>query len=218
MDEIPPIEEGRLRRFIAAKRVLDVFVGAAIVAVLSPILLLTAAAIKIFDPGPLLFSQIRGGWHGRPFRVYKFRTMRAGRTPDPKELVPLDHPEITSLGRLLRRTKIDEWPQLLNVLRGDMSLIGPRPTLLDQIEAYDDFQRLRLRVRPGCTGLAQIHGGASISWPERIRYDVYYVARASLRIDLWVILMTPWNILRGEDRVARPFAESACAARMPRKQ
>jgi sugar transferase EpsL len=218
MDETPPIDEGRLRRFIAAKRVIDLIVSATILLILSPFLLFVAAAIKILDPGPLLFSQIRGGWHGDPFRVYKFRTMRADRTPDPKELVPLDHPEITALGKLLRRTKIDEWPQLLNVLRGDMSLIGPRPTLLDQIEAYDEFQRWRLAVRPGCTGLAQIHGGASIEWPERIRYDVYYVARASLRIDLWVILVTPWTILRGEHRIATPFAESTCAAKMPKNQ
>jgi lipopolysaccharide/colanic/teichoic acid biosynthesis glycosyltransferase len=141
--------------------------------------------------------------------------MRAGRQPDPKELVPLDHPEITRLGRFLRRTKIDELPQIFNVLRGDMSLIGPRPTLLDQIEAYDEFSRLRLDVRPGCTGLAQIHGGAAISWPERIRYDVYYVARRTIWIDLWVILMTPWSILRGEKHTAKPFADSACANKMP---
>ena len=217
MDETPPIDAKRLRRFLAAKRAVDLIVGTVILLVISPVLLLAAAAIKLFDPGPLLFSQMRGGWHGRPFRVYKFRTMRAGRTPDPKELVPLDHPEITAVGRLLRRTKIDEWPQLLNVLRGDMSLIGPRPTLLDQIARYDEFQRKRLEVRPGCTGLAQIHGGASISWPERIRYDVYYVARSSLWIDLWVIAMTPVVILRGEHRAATPFAESSCAPKMPRK-
>lgn len=217
MDEIPPIDERRLRRFLAVKRAVDVLVGTAIVLLLSPILLLAAAAIKMVDPGPLLFSQIRGGWQGRSFRVYKFRTMRAGRTPDPKELVPLDHPEITGLGRLLRRTKVDELPQIFSVLNGDMSLIGPRPTLLDQIEKYDDFQRKRLEVRPGCTGLAQIHGGASISWPERIRYDVYYVARSSVWIDLWIIAMTPWVILRGEKITATPFAQSTCAPKMPRR-
>jgi lipopolysaccharide/colanic/teichoic acid biosynthesis glycosyltransferase len=194
---------------------MDLFLAAVVLILISPILLVTAILIKVLDPGPLLFSQIRGGWRGQPFRLFKFRTMRAGRQPDPKELVPLDHPEITRLGRFLRRTKIDELPQIFNVLRGDMSLIGPRPTLLDQIEAYDEFSRIRLDVRPGCTGLAQIHGGAGISWPERIRYDVYYVARRTIWIDLWVILMTPWSILRGEKHTAKPFADSACAKKMP---
>ena len=215
MDPIPPINATRLRRFITAKRWMDLLLGALILILISPLLLVTSILIELLDPGPLLFSQIRGGRRGEPFRLFKFRTMRAGRKPDPKELVPLDHPEITRLGRFLRRTKIDELPQIFNVLRGDMSLIGPRPTLLDQIEAYDEFQRIRLDVRPGCTGLAQIHGGAAISWPERIRYDVYYVARSTLWIDLWVILMTPGSILRGEKRTATPFAESACAHRMP---
>jgi sugar transferase EpsL len=217
MDEIPPIDEQRLRRFVAGKRVIDLVLGTIILALISPVLLLATAAIKIFDPGPLLFSQIRGGRHGKPFRVYKFRTMRAGRTPDPKELVPLDHPEITALGKLLRRTKVDELPQIFCVLRGDMSLIGPRPTLLDQIEQYDEFQRKRLLVRPGCTGLAQIHGGACIPWPDRIRYDVYYVARSTLWIDLWVMAMTPLAILRGERRTAKPFAESRCASTTARR-
>ena len=94
---------------------------------------------------------------------------------------------------------------------------GPRPTLLDQIEKYDEFERLRLEVRPWCTGLAQTHGGATIPWPERIRYDVYYVARASLWIDLWIMLMTPVAILRGEHRGATAFGESGCAEKMPRR-
>jgi lipopolysaccharide/colanic/teichoic acid biosynthesis glycosyltransferase len=214
MDPIPYIDPRRLARFIAIKRVVDVVKGTIILLILSPVLLLAALAIRLSGPGPILFSQTRGGWKGRPFRLYKFRTMRAGRTPDPKELVPLDHPEITRLGRFLRRTKIDELPQIFNVLRGDMSLIGPRPTLLDQIEAYDEFQRKRLEVRPGCTGLAQLHGGASIAWKERIRYDVYYVARCNLLLDLKVVLLTPWHILVGEGRTARPFAESRYARRM----
>lgn len=215
MDPIPHINQRRLRRFVAAKRFIDLLAGTLVLLMISPILLLVALAIKLFDPGPLLFSQVRGGWHGRPFRLYKFRTMRAGRTPDAREIVPLEHPDITPLGRVLRRTKLDELPQIFNVLRGDMSLIGPRPTLLDQIEAYDEFQRIRLAVRPGCTGLAQIHGGASIAWTERIRYDVYYVVRLAIRIDLWVVIMTPWSIARGEKRTATPFADSHCARKMP---
>jgi lipopolysaccharide/colanic/teichoic acid biosynthesis glycosyltransferase len=216
MDPLPRLDSTRLARFVALKRGIDLLGGVVVLIVLSPLLVLTVLAVLILDPGPILFSQTRGGWRGRPFRLYKFRTMRAGRRPDPLELVPLDHPEITPLGRLLRRTKIDELPQLLNVLRGEMSLIGPRPTLLDQIEKYDAFQRLRLEVRPGCTGLAQLHGGASIPWEERIRYDVYYVARGSLWLDMKVILLTPWHILVGEGRTVRPFAESPYAANMSR--
>ena len=118
--------------------------------------------------------------------------MRGGRTPDPKELVPLDHPEITSAGRLLRRLKIDELPQLINVLKGEMSLVGPRPTLPDQVAAYDDFRRQRLLARPGITGLAQVNGNATVPWDERILSDIAYVRLCSFTMDLGILLRTVW--------------------------
>lgn len=194
--------------YLPVKRLVDVVAATVALVLLSPILLGAWAAIKLTGGGPVLFTQTRIGMDERPFRVLKFRSMRADRTPDPKETVPLDHPEITRLGRLLRRTKIDELPQIFNVLLGDMSIIGPRPTLPDQVERYSEFERQRLWVRPGCTGLAQISGGATISWPERIRWDVYYVHHLSAGLDLQILFRTPIAILLGEKRIARHLNEA----------
>jgi len=167
--------------------------------------------VKLTSRGPVFFVQARSGRYGRDFRLLKLRTMRGGRAPDPKEIVPLDHPEITAIGRILRRLKIDEMPQILNVVKGDMSLIGPRPTLPDQAAAYDDFQRRRLLVRPGLTGLAQVNGNAAVSWDERIKYDVYYVENHGFWTDASILMKTILVVLRGEERFVRPFAESPYA-------
>ena len=145
------------------------------------------------------------------FQLCKFRTMLGGRIPDPKELVPLDHPEITRIGRFLRRTKLDELPQLWNVLRGEMSLVGPRPTLPDQAAAYDEFRRQRLLMRPGITGLAQVYGHAAMSWDERILYDIAYVRRCGFMMDLGILCRTLWVVLAGEGRTTRPFASTRYA-------
>lgn len=193
------------------KRVFDVVATLLIVLVLSPVLLIAAALVRLTSRGPVFFIQERGGHEGRPFAVYKFRTMSGTRKPDPKELVPLDHPEITPVGWWLRRFKIDELPQLFNVLKGDMSLVGPRPTLMDQIEAYDDFQRQRLLVRPGITGLAQTHGSTMMSWDERILYDVAYVRRCRLLLDLYILIRTVLVVILGETAMTRPFAETRYA-------
>jgi len=191
------------RLYAPFKRTADVVTAAMLLLVLSPLLLLASLAIKLTSRGPLLFTQDRVGRGGRRFRVLKFRTMRGGRRPDPAELVPLDHPEITPVGRVLRRTKIDELPQLLNVLVGDMSIVGPRPTLSEQVEQYDDFERRRLEVRPGCTGLAQVNGNTALPWPERIKWDVFYVNRYSPWLDAWILLKTVAVIVAGERRFAR---------------
>lgn len=193
------------------KRAFDVVTAALLLLLLSPVLLVAAGAIRLTDSGGVMFRQTRGGRCGRPFKLLKFRTMRAGRTPDPKELVPLDHPEITRLGRLLRRLKIDELPQLINVLRGDMSMVGPRPTLPDQIAKYDAFECRRLLLRPGLTGLAQVNGNAAGPWSHRIPYDVAYVARCGLLLDLAILAKTPFVVLLGEQRFARPFESSPYA-------
>jgi lipopolysaccharide/colanic/teichoic acid biosynthesis glycosyltransferase len=195
------------------KRVADVIVAGIGLVLVSPILLVAALAIKLTSRGPLFFTQTRIGRDEAPIRILKFRTMQAGRTPDPNEVVSLDHPEITRVGRLLRRTKIDELPQIINVLKGDMSLIGPRPTLPDQVERYNDFERQRQRVRPGCTGLAQIHGNTAIDWPDRIRWDVYYVNHMSPWLDLQILFRTPLVILLGEDRFACRLDDSAPRAK-----
>jgi lipopolysaccharide/colanic/teichoic acid biosynthesis glycosyltransferase len=191
--------------------VFDLVAGAILLLVLSPLLLLAACLVKLTSRGPLLFSQQRAGLSGVPFRLYKFRTMRADRTPDPKELVRLDHPDITSVGRALRRLKIDEMPQLVSVLKGEMSLVGPRPTLLDQVAAYDDFRRQRLLVRPGITGLAQINGNTAIPWDQRILFDIAYVRRCSLLLDMAILLRTCWAIPAGEPANPRPFNQTPYA-------
>lgn len=190
------------------KRAADVAVSFTLILLLAPVWLAAAAAIKLTSPGSVLFRQERGGRAGVPFLSYKFRTMSAGHRHDPTEIVPLSHPSITPVGRVLRRLKIDELPQLLNVLKGDMSLVGPRPTIMDQVLAYNDFQKRRLEVRPGITGLAQVNGNAEIPWDERIKYDVYYVDHAGLLFDLTILAKTLMIVLLGEARFTRPFEQS----------
>ncbi len=187
----------------SVKRAGDLLLAALALLALSPLMLAAALAIKLTSRGPIFFHQQRAGRAGRSFALIKFRTMLAGRTPDPKELVPLNHPDITTVGRLLRRTKIDELPQLFNVLAGHMSVVGPRPTLPDQIERYDLFERRRLQARPGCTGLAQVNGNIALSWSERIKWDVYYVDNHSFWMDVKILLKTVLVIVAGEQRFLR---------------
>jgi lipopolysaccharide/colanic/teichoic acid biosynthesis glycosyltransferase len=193
------------------KRPFDVIAALVLILATAPILVLAAVLVKLTSRGPLLFSQVRTGRHGQPIRPYKFRSMSGTRKPDPLEMVSLDHPEITSVGRVIRRLKIDELPQLFSVLAGTMSLIGPRPTLPDQTERYDDFQWRRQLVRPGITGLAQVNSSASRSWDERIRYDVHYVQHHDFRMDAGILAKSVLVALLGEERFARPFEESPYA-------
>lgn len=210
MTESDPAISARLWT-LGPKRVFDFLAALILLLILSPLLIVTAVLVKVTSPGSVFFSQDRGGRLGRPFLLRKFRTMQGHRTPDPKELIPLDHPEITRLGRFLRRSKIDELPQLFNVLRGEMSIIGPRPTLLDQVEAYDDFRRRRLLVRPGVTGLAQVYANAASTWNERILYDIVYVQRHGLFMDLSILFRTFAVVLAGEVRMTLDFADSPYA-------
>lgn len=197
--------------YLRIKRVLDVAAALVGLVLLSPLLLLAAVGTRLTSRGPIFFSQERGGRFGRRFVVYKFRTMDAGHVHDPNEVVPLTHPGITPFGRFLRRTKIDELPQLWNVLKGDMSIIGPRPTIPEQIERYNEFERQRLLLRPGITGLAQVNGNTLLPWPERIRYDVYYVRHCSLGLDLRILIRTVAVLLLGDRRFARTIEQSPYA-------
>jgi lipopolysaccharide/colanic/teichoic acid biosynthesis glycosyltransferase len=191
------------------KRVFDVAVSTVLVVLLSPLLLSTALLVKLTSRGPVFFTQQRAGRHGRPFPVRKFRTMYADHRHDETETVTLAHPGITPLGRVLRRAKIDEIPQLFSVLAGSMSLVGPRPGLVSQAAAYDDVQRRRLLLRPGCTGLAQVNSmSRGADWSERIRYDVYYVRHCRLGLDMRILVKTPLVVLFGEQRFDRPFHQS----------
>lgn len=193
------------------KRVFDVVMALVFILAFLPSMIMAGVLVKLTSRGPIFFSQTRGGLHGQPFRLTKFRTMRGGRTPDPKELVPLDHPEITFIGRWFRRLKIDELPQLLQVITGEMSLVGPRPTLLDQVQAYDEFRKQRLLVRPGITGLAQVYAHAQSTWDERILYDIAYARRCGFLLDVWILVRSLWVIVRGEEHTARPFSSSRYA-------
>jgi lipopolysaccharide/colanic/teichoic acid biosynthesis glycosyltransferase len=184
-------------------RAADVAVAGVGLAVTSPLLALAALAIKLEDRGPILYRQTRVGKEGVDFDVLKLRTMVVGaETIGAGFAVDEGDRRITRVGRVLRRTSIDELPQLWNVLRGDMSVIGPRPTLRYQVEQYDDHQRRRLEVRPGLTGWAQVHGRASLPWAERIELDVEYVERRSPRLDLEILLRTPLALFRGTYRGA----------------
>ena len=151
-----------------------------------------AVAVRLTSPGPVLFRQERVGMGGAPFEMLKFRSMRTGVNP-----VFPDADRITPVGRILRRTSLDELPNLINVARGEMSVVGPRPTLAYQVERYDDRQRTRLVVRPGLTGLAQINGRNELTWPERIEFDLEYVDRQSALLDLRILVSTVGVLLTG---------------------
>jgi lipopolysaccharide/colanic/teichoic acid biosynthesis glycosyltransferase len=179
------------------KRALDVL-GATVGLTLSaPLLAASAIAVRLEDQGPVFFRQERVGQDGRLFEVLKLRTMVVNaHTQGAGYAVDKGDSRITRAGSLLRKTSLDELPQLWNVLRGEMSLVGPRPTLAYQVERYTDRQRRRLEVKPGLTGWAQVNGRASLAWPERIELDVWYVEHRSLALDLRILLRTVSVLLR----------------------
>ena len=182
-------------------RALDSVTAAFALAVTSPLLAASALAIKLEDGGPVLFRQTRVGKDGHDFELLKLRTMVVGaERQGAGYAVAAGDSRITRAGRILRKTSIDELPQLWNVVRGEMSLIGPRPTLRYQVEKYTARQRKRLDVRPGLTGWAQVHGRATLPWDERIELDVWYVEHRSPLVDLKILLRTPLALFGGTYR------------------
>jgi len=179
-------------------RAADVAVAGFGLLVTAPVIGIAAAAVKLSDGGPVLYRQERVGKDGVPFELLKLRTMVVGaESMGAGAAVDRDDPRITGVGELLRRTSIDELPQLWNVIRGEMSVIGPRPTLAYQVERYTERQRRRLEVKPGLTGWAQIHGRARLPWDERIELDVWYVENRSPLLDLKILLRTPLALFSG---------------------
>ena len=179
-------------------RFLDATLAGIGLAVTSPALAAAAAAIKVQDGGPVLYRQRRVGLDGQEFELLKLRTMIVGAENHGAGFaVDEGDPRITRIGRALRRLSVDELPQLWNVVRGDMSLIGPRPTLAYQVERYTPRQRRRLDVKPGITGWAQIHGRARLPWDERIELDVWYVEHRSPWLDLKILARTPLALFAG---------------------
>ena len=179
-------------------RVADLAIAGVGLALTSPVLAAAALAIKLEDGGPVLFRQTRVGKGGKDFELLKLRSMSVGAEHlGAGFAIDRGDSRITRVGRFLRRTSIDELPQLWNVLRGDMSVIGPRPTLRYQVDRYSARQRRRLDVRPGLTGWAQVNGRATLSWDDRIELDVWYVEHRSPLVDLKILLRTPLALFGG---------------------
>jgi len=179
-------------------RFVDVLIAALALAVLSPLLLIAAIAIKLGSRGPVIYRQRRVGLAGVEFEMLKLRTMVAGSDPvGIGTAVMRDDPRVTAAGRMLRRTSLDEIPNLVNVLRGEMAIVGPRPTIPAQVEDYTPRQRRRHEVKPGITGWAQVQGRAGIPWEERIELDVWYVDHRSAGLDARILLRTAGLLVTG---------------------
>lgn len=177
--------------YLRAKRLLDFFFAIALLVLLLPFMAAVAILVLALTGRPVFFMQERGGYKGRVFRICKYRTMREGDGADRERL--------TGLGRFLRKTSIDELPQLVNIIRGEMSFIGPRPLLKDYLPLYSKEQLARHDVRPGISGWAQIHGRNALSWEEKFKYDLWYVKNVSLWLDLKILLGTALTIFSAKD-------------------
>lgn len=185
------------------RRVFDLTMAAAALLVLSPLMAVIAAVVRLLLGRPVLFRQQRPGLHGRPFTLVKFRSMAGGRETS------TDAGRLTPLGRWLRATSLDELPQLWNVVRGEMSLVGPRPLLVRYLDRYTPEQARRHEVRPGLTGWAQVNGRNARTWEERFALDVWYVDHRSWRLDLGILVRTAWKVLTREGIAAEGEATMA---------
>lgn len=204
LEVIQEINIGRLLYYTVFKRWFDIIVTLFTIILVTPLLLLVAGAIWLESPGSIIFRQKRIGQYGRPFVIYKFRTMISDRRKADLSFVGEDRrkrhkmpndPRVTRIGNLLRRTSIDELPQLWNIIRGDMSLVGPRPELPHLVRQYEEWQHLRHLVRPGLTGWWQVHGRSDLPMHEHTELDIYYVTNVSFWLDIWILLRTARIIL-----------------------
>lgn len=184
---------------IFGKRIIDLTLSLIIVILLFPIGLIVALLIKLDSPGPIFYCQERLGYFGQRFLLYKFRSMKINQERKENQVFK-NHPDITVLGNFLRRYKLDETPQLVNVLKGDMSLIGPRPCLPSLEDRFDANGKLRLTVRPGLSGLAQVNGNIYNSWEKRWKYDAFYAKRLNLALDLKIFIKTIGVVFLGEQK------------------
>lgn len=196
------------------KRLIDILGSSVGLLVISPVILVAIVLIKITMPGPIFFFQERVGKGGKVFRIYKLRTMKVNKEAESNFDTTKDRERTTRVGKVLRRFKIDEAVQLINVLNGDMSLVGPRPTLKIQTDRYNDFERQRLEMSPGMTGLAQVNGNISLSWNERIVYDVKYIKDFSVWLDIKILFKTIMIVICGEEKfVHSPQIQSPAEVR-----
>ncbi|MGK0553064.1 sugar transferase [Macrococcus capreoli] len=178
------------------KRIFDLSAATLGLIVVSPLVIGTAIVVKNKIGSPLLFTQTRPGLHGKPFDVYKFRTM-TNETDENGKLLP-DEKRLTEVGKFLRKYSLDELPQLINVIKGDISLVGPRPLLMEYNDLYNDHQRRRLDVKPGITGWAQVNGRNAISWEEKFDLDVWYVDHQSFMLDMYILYLTFIKVFKSE--------------------
>ncbi|MFJ7927797.1 sugar transferase [Peribacillus sp. NPDC096448] len=183
--------------YLNLKRITDLFFSILLLILVSPIMFLACVAIKVESNGPAIFKQQRPGKDAKVFRVFKFRTMRVETEKDGKALSDMER--MTRIGSLLRKTSIDELPQLINILRGEMSFIGPRPLLVKYLEYYSEEQMRRHEVTPGISGWAQVNGRNTISWEEKFKFDNWYVDNISLSLDLKILWLTIYNVLKRKD-------------------
>jgi len=186
------------------KRFFDLFVALLLLAVAMPILLIVALLVRLYLGKPVLFSQVRPGKGGQPFRVYKFRTMTDAK--DAQGVLLPDAIRLTRFGLFLRRTSLDELPQLFNVVKGDISLVGPRPLLMEYLPLYTAEQARRHEVRPGITGWAQVNGRNAISWEQKFELDVWYVDHHSFLLDIKILILTFVKVFSGKDVSAKDHA------------
>lgn len=200
---------------MTVERVRDLIVAVFVLGALAPLLFLCSIAVRLTSSGPVLFRQKRLGQYGRSFELLKFRTMYDGapdlRNEDGSAVAEKGDPRVTSIGRFLRRSSLDEMPQLINVFRGEMSLVGPRPDQVDQEVFYTVTERRKLLVKPGITGLAQISGRNSISWARRKALDVEYVDRQSFWLDLTILARTIPYVLLGKDTTSNDSSSNSRA-------
>lgn len=188
------------------KRLFDLILALLCLILISPLLATIASLVRIQMGTPVIFKQIRPGFRGVPFNVYKFRTMRE--VFDSEGRLLQDDLRLTKLGRFLRSLSLDELPELINVLRGEMSLVGPRPLLIKYLDLYTAEQARRHNVLPGMTGWAQVNGRNAITWEDKFRFDVWYVDHWSLLLDIKILILTPWVVLRREG-ISQPGSATA---------
>jgi sugar transferase EpsL len=178
------------------KRALDIVTSAAGLVIAAPLWIIVAALIRLSSPGPILFRQQRPGLRGRPFTMLKFRTMNEARDAAGRPLP--DAERLTRIGRFLRRTSVDELPELINVLKGEMSLVGPRPLLMQYLDRYTPEQARRHEVKPGITGWAQVNGRNALTWGDKFMLDVWYVDHQSFKLDIKILFFTVVKVLKRE--------------------
>ncbi len=206
-----------LRTYLVVKRSADVLLSVLSLVIALPLMIIIGVLIRIDSKGPVIYKQIRAGLNGRPFTIYKFRSMRE--KEETEQIDQTDNDRVRKIGRLIRRTSVDELPQLLNIIKGDMSIVGPRPLLVEYLPLYNDRQRRRHEVRPGLTGLAQIKGRNAITWQDRLEYDVIYVDNMTLFKDISIILATVIKVIKreginsGEYATMEPFTGNISSTR-----